>query len=201
MRGGPIRPARLLVKGADLLEQLLILPTSCTRHAPLPRVVPAGGDAQHLAHGGEGMGGLIRLHELEPFDGIEPVSRANQAAAFFRISRSSRSAAFLSPETLQLPRSSVVRPSRWRLASRSACRTQFRIHYAEGSNSLASDSGLRPLRTSSMNRSRYSSGYGRCDFGIVSSMIAQNGRESTTPGQLHKREVERPQTQSRKTQR
>ena len=59
-----------------------------------PRVVPAGGDAQHAAHGGEGMGGLMRLHEFEPFGGIEPVSRANQAAAFFRISRSSRSVAF-----------------------------------------------------------------------------------------------------------
>jgi hypothetical protein len=28
------------------------------------------------------MGGMVRVHELEPFDGIEPVSRANQAAAF-----------------------------------------------------------------------------------------------------------------------
>jgi hypothetical protein len=35
--------------------------------------------------------GLVSPHELESFGGIEPVSRANQAAAFFRISRSSRS--------------------------------------------------------------------------------------------------------------
>jgi len=34
--------------------------------------------------------GLVRLHELVDSGGIEPVSRANQAAAFARISRSSR---------------------------------------------------------------------------------------------------------------
>ena len=32
--------------------------------------------------------GLIPLPEFEPFDGIDPVSRANQAAAFDKISRS-----------------------------------------------------------------------------------------------------------------
>ena len=56
-----------------------------------PRVVPAGGDAQHPAHRGHPMMGLIRLHELEDFARTEPVSRANQAVAFASISRSSRS--------------------------------------------------------------------------------------------------------------
>ena len=32
--------------------------------------------------------GLVRAHESEPFDGITSVSRANQAAAFERMSRS-----------------------------------------------------------------------------------------------------------------
>ena len=37
------------------------------------------------------MRGPVRLHELEDLPGTVPVSLANQAAAFFRISRSSRS--------------------------------------------------------------------------------------------------------------
>ena len=56
-----------------------------------PRVVPAGGDAQHPAHRGHRMTCLIRPHKLEDFDRTEPVSRANQAVAFANISRSSRS--------------------------------------------------------------------------------------------------------------
>src|SRR4030095_3985812 len=86
--------SRLLMERADLLGQLLVLHRPRTGLAALPRVVPASGDAQHTAHGGDGMGGPMRLHESEPFDGIDPVSRANQAAAFFKISRSSRSVGF-----------------------------------------------------------------------------------------------------------
>src|SRR5262245_44734305 len=60
-------------------------------------------------------------------------------------------------------------PSLRRPSSRSAWRTQFRIHCSVGSNSRAIDDGDRPPRTSSMIRCRYSSGYGRRDFGIVHS--------------------------------
>ena len=64
-----------------------------------PCIVPAGGDAQHLAHRGYGISCLVGFHKLEDSGGIEPVSRANQAAAFpekasgrcARISRSRRS--------------------------------------------------------------------------------------------------------------
>jgi hypothetical protein len=42
-------------------------------------------------HGGDRMDGLVCGHELESLDGIVLVSRANQAAAFDRIARSSRS--------------------------------------------------------------------------------------------------------------
>ena len=55
-----------------------------------PRIVPAAGDTQHPAHRGQLMIGLIRFHELEDFGGIELVSRANQAVAFAKMSRSSR---------------------------------------------------------------------------------------------------------------
>ena len=62
------------------------------RQRPLrPRVIPAGGDAQHAAQRGHRVDGPALAHELEPLDGIAFVSRANQAAAFDRISRSSLS--------------------------------------------------------------------------------------------------------------
>ena len=65
-----------------------------TRRAPAPRVVAAGGDAQHPAHGGGPIHGLVRPHEPVDPDGIESVSRANQAAAFAKFSRSWRSCRF-----------------------------------------------------------------------------------------------------------
>jgi hypothetical protein len=51
-------------------------------------VIAAGGDLQQAAHHGDRMHGPGGSHKLEPLDGIEPVSRANQAAAFAKISRS-----------------------------------------------------------------------------------------------------------------
>jgi len=58
---------------------------------PLPRIVPTGGDTQKAAHGGNRINGLILPYELEDFGGTESVSRANQAAAFAKISLSHRS--------------------------------------------------------------------------------------------------------------
>jgi hypothetical protein len=48
------------------------------------------------------------------------------------------------PGRMSSSRSAVVRPSSRRPLSRSACATQLRIACADGSNSLASSSGLRP---------------------------------------------------------
>ena len=53
-----------------------------------PCVIAAGGDIQDAAHHSNGVTGPVLAHELEPFGGITSVSRANQAAAFERISRS-----------------------------------------------------------------------------------------------------------------
>ncbi len=53
-------------------------------------IVAAGGDFQHPAHCRNPMHGLIRTHEFERRDGTEPLSVANQAAAFESISGSSR---------------------------------------------------------------------------------------------------------------
>ena len=82
--------ARVHARSARAPQRLLALRTKRTPTAS-PRVVPAGGDAQHPAHRGHPMMGLIRLHVLEDFARTEPVSRANQAVAFASISRSSRS--------------------------------------------------------------------------------------------------------------
>ena len=113
----------------------------------LPRIVAAGGDTQQLTHGGDRVVRLVVAHEPEPFAGIAFVSRANQAAAFERISRSSRSWRFSRRSRQSSSRSAVVRLPR--PASLSLCATQFLIDCAVGSNSRASSSGVRPVRTSS----------------------------------------------------
>ena len=84
----PVGPLRALVDGLDRAPQLLRTIRTPTAS---PRVVSAGGDAQPTAHRGHPMMGLVRLHELKDLPGTEPVTCANQAAAFFKISRSSRS--------------------------------------------------------------------------------------------------------------
>ena len=133
----------------------------------------------------DAMHGLMCRHELESLDGIELVSRANQAAAFFRISRSSRSVRFSRRSRRTSSCSAVVRPSRRCPSSRSAWRTQFRMHWADGSNCRPSSSGVRPLRTSSTMRCRNSGGYGPRLFGIVDAPFRPNHGVSTKPGQLH----------------
>src|SRR3981081_2326006 len=91
MRGGPVRALRGRVDRANPLDQHGIV-LGAPRPRPLrPRVIPAGGDAQHAAQRGHRVDGPALAHELEPLDGIAFVSRANQAAAFDRISRSTLS--------------------------------------------------------------------------------------------------------------
>src|SRR3989442_714175 len=180
-----VRPARVAVHRLDLSGHLHIGPRARRERALAPRVIPAGGDTQRATQGGHGMHGLMCGHELESLDGIEVVSRANQAAAFLRISRSSRSARFSRRSRRTSSCSTVVSPSWRRPASRSACRTQFRIAWAEGSNCRPSSSGVRPFRTSSTMRCRNSAGYRRWLFGIVDAPFRPNHGVSTKPGQLH----------------
>lgn len=74
-------------------DQHLSIPLGTRRGRALaPRIEAAGGDPQHATHRRDGVDGLVVPHE--PVDrgdaaGIVPVSRANQAVAFDRISRSS----------------------------------------------------------------------------------------------------------------
>src|SRR6266851_1230181 len=141
------------------------------RGRPLtPRIVAGGGDSQHPAHRGNPVIGLIRVHELERRDGTEPVSVANQAAAFDSISRSSRSA--------------VVSPSLRRPSSSPAYWTHWRIALAEASNSRANCAIGRPVRASSMMRRRYSGAYGGWVLGIGDLLLPFSPTPSTKPGQL-----------------
>ena len=89
--GCAVGPARDAVNVADASEHCSIALGAGRRRPALPRVVPAGGDPQQPAHRGDGIEGPVGSHKLEDPDGIEPVSRANQAAAFASISRSWRS--------------------------------------------------------------------------------------------------------------
>ena len=86
-RATRLRPTwtpRGLMDGPDAREQRRVPDGARTLGTGAPRLVPAGGDTQHPAHGGNRVGGLMRLHDFEDPDGIDPVSRANQAAAFSR---------------------------------------------------------------------------------------------------------------------
>ena len=143
----------------------LQLPAS--REDGFPRMVPAWGDAQRAAHRGDRIGDLIRLHESEPFDGIDLVSLANQAAAFDRTSCSNRSCLFPRRRSANSSCSKVVRPSFLFPSSRSACLTQLWMARAEGANSRESSSGFLPARINSTIRQRNSKGSGRHDFGMT----------------------------------
>ncbi len=68
---GPRGPAGPLMDCPDLFEKLPVGLGSGRPGSRLPRVVPAGGDAQHAAHGGHAVRALGRPHELESLDGSE----------------------------------------------------------------------------------------------------------------------------------
>src|SRR5215467_1756609 len=79
------------------------------RRPPLdPRIVATGGDTQQPTHAGNRIVRLVIAHELKPLRGIVFVSRANQAAAFDRISRSSLSWRFSRRSRLSSSRSAVA---------------------------------------------------------------------------------------------
>lgn len=81
----PIGLLRARVEGAEVRKQRR------AAHAPTLRVIPAHGDSKHAAHRGDGKDGLVRFHESEDRStfGMTPVSRAHQATAYPKMSRSS----------------------------------------------------------------------------------------------------------------
>lgn len=92
--GHAVGPTRSSVDLVDAIEQDRVLGRAMDRRARPRRIVPARRHAEQPTHRPHGVHGLIRRHEPEEPDGIVPVSLANQAAALFRISRSSRSCLF-----------------------------------------------------------------------------------------------------------
>ena len=91
----------VLMDQADPAKKHSVLSGPPGDGSPEPDVVAAGGDIQQTAHPANGLGGLMRLYEREDPGGVS-VSRANQAAAFARISRSILSCLFSRPQTAQL---------------------------------------------------------------------------------------------------
>ena len=67
--------------------------------------------------------------------------------------------------------------------TRSACTTQLRIACADGSNSRAKSSGVRPARTSSIIWRRYSGAYGGLDLGMMDTSFPKD-QVSTKADQL-----------------
>src|SRR5690625_5394421 len=133
----------------NLFQQLLIFKISGRRAARNPCIIPTGGDAQHPTHGFDWKLGLICSHEFEDFGGTDPVSRANQAAAFARISRSYCRRRFSFTSRLNSCFSSLLAPSSRRTPSISACRIQLLIVFSVGYNSLSSSTTERPLPANS----------------------------------------------------
>src|SRR5690606_6478475 len=179
-----VRPVRLLVDAPDPLHELHVAPRPRRGLTLQPRIVPAGGDLQHTAQRGHRILCLVRSHEPKESADVRSVSRANQAAAFARISRSVRRRRFSRLSRSSSSFSRLLSPSVRLPSSSSACFTQFRIACAEGSNSRDSSSAVRPARTNSTICRRNSGGYTRRFFAIVDSFPSQGEYVSTKPGQL-----------------
>ncbi len=114
LRVHPPRPVglpRFHVDRRDPPAQRLALLRPPARRPLPPCVVPAGGDPQHTAHAGDRILPLVRSDESEHPYGIESVSRANQVAAFDRISRSIFSRRFSRRRRTSSSRSALRRPS------------------------------------------------------------------------------------------
>src|SRR5260370_37047312 len=86
--GDAVSLVRRHVDGLDPLHQHPVSDSTSGRRTTEPRIVARLGHAEHACHRCDREYGLVRAHEPEDPDAILPVSRANQAAAFARISRS-----------------------------------------------------------------------------------------------------------------
>ena len=75
-----------------------------------PSLKTSLGHAEHAGHGGNRETGLVRAHEPEEPDDTAPVSRANQAAAFDKISCSTRNCLFSRRSRDNSSRSAALRP-------------------------------------------------------------------------------------------
>ena len=166
----PIALTRSSMRRTDQRGQRRVGLRTSRRNTMAPRIVPTGGHAQDTAHGADGVDLLMSAHEFEDLDGFESASRANQVAAFERMSLSTRNCLISRRRRCSSWSSSVVKPPSPEPSSRSACCTQLRIDSGDGSNSLANYSGVRPARTNSTIWRRNSGAYGVCVLGRSSSL-------------------------------
>ena len=104
--------ARAGVYRPDPLQQRGVGNRTIRWRSPQPRVVAGRRHAEHARHGRDREGGLVRAHEFEDPDGITPVSRANQAVARERMSRSRRSCLFSRRSRRSSSRSAAAEPPR-----------------------------------------------------------------------------------------
>jgi len=145
-----VRRARTQKDRFDAIAEKDVTLPALRRRAIAPRIVAARGDSEIAAQRGDRIFGSMRSHESEGFLGIVMVSRANQAAAFDRISVSIFSRLFSRRNRVSSSRSAVVKPSSRRPSLRSSCFSQFAIVCRERSNSRETSFAFRPERTSSM---------------------------------------------------
>ena len=174
--------------GLDALQQGRVGRGAGGRWPLQPGIVTRLGHAEHACHRGNREAGLVRAHEPEEPDGSVPVSRANQAAAFERISRSSRSCLFSRRSRVNSSRSNAVRPgaaSSRRPSFRSTWATHARMEWPLGSNSRARSSGLRPARTRSTICRRNSGEYGGRVLGIGSTSGENSGCPPNRVNPIH----------------
>src|SRR5215469_4474730 len=181
--GNPRGLPRETVNRRDLPRQRPIC-SLARAHRPIPPgIETAPRNLKQPAHHPHRMGGLVHLHEPEErFEG--PLSVANQAAAFARISRSSLSLRFSRRSRLSSSRSAVVSLPSPLPRSRASCWTHSEIVQAVGPNSRDSSAGFRPVRTRSTIWRLNSGVYRTFVFAIVNPSKPYV-EVSTKAGQLH----------------
>jgi len=127
---------------------------------PTPGIETAGGDPQHAAQVRNRVVGFLTLHKQKQLYRVLLVSWAKKAAAFFNISRSSRSIRISRCRRRNSSRSEVVSPSRCP-SSISCCRIQLRSDCPLTSKSRATSAIFRfPSFTKRTASSLNSGGYG-----------------------------------------
>src|SRR5579871_2134741 len=177
-----VHAPRAAMDRLDLARQIQVHPSSRAPRPLEPGVEPAPRDLQHSAHDPDRMGGLVGSYESEERFEV-PLSCANQAAAFERISRSSLSLRFSRRSRLSSSRSALVKPPSPLPASRASCFNHSEMVQAVGPNSLESDAGVRPERTRS-TICRLNSGVYRTDLSAIVDSSKTNHEVSTKAGQV-----------------
>src|SRR5829696_6698170 len=179
--GRAVNTSARVVDLLDLLGQPSIGQGAIGRWPALPIVEAGAVDAEHAAHHGDGIVGLLRGDERERLAYRPSLSFAKKTAAFARISRSIRSFAFSSRSLCSSSRSSLLRPPGRSPRSARSCLIQLRNVTSEIPRSLASwRCGLSPNKASLIASRRNSSGYGGPVLGTRTSLPPAYNRKRSS---------------------